>query len=390
MPAGLQINRPASEIDHVATDVDLDASGLLKELSGPAREDRRELIEWLLGNGFGIDRIRDALSPILLAGNRVLGDDGTLLSPHEVAESSGVPVELLQQLHRAAGLAGGENPDIAVHSRADAESVVPAALLVALGVDVQQVVLAVRLLSEGCRKAAMTMRRAALLALLRPGSTELELARDFEALLRDAQPLFSTLASDLFRLALRQFIETEAINAAEREAGVLPGARPVAVAFADLVGFTRLGEALPPEELIAVAARLGDLARGVVQRPVQFVKIIGDAVMLVSPEPRALLTTVFDLVDVAEAAGLPRLRVGIAFGSAVCRAGDWYGSPVNMASRVTGAAPAAAVLVDESVRTVIGDAADAGFTPVRRRHLKGIRGEVRLYRAWRQAASPHG
>lgn len=374
----------------MAADVDLEALGLLNGLSGSAREDRRELIEWLLGHGFDADRVRGALSPILLAANRVLGDDGTLRSPREVAESAGVSVQLLQQLHRAIGLAGDENPETALHSRADAESVLPAVLLADLGLDAQQVVLAVRLLSEGCRKAAMTMRRGALQAVLRPGSSELELAQAIEALLRDAQPIFNSLASELFRLALRQFFETEAINAAERAAGVMPGARPVGVAFADLVGFTRLGEALPPVELVAVASRLGDLARGVVERPVQFVKLIGDAVMLVSPDPRALLTTVFNLVDVAEATGLPRLRVGIAFGSAVSRAGDWYGSPVNVASRVTSAAPPAAIVVEESARAVIGDAVGVEFTPVRRRHLKGIAGQVRLYRVHRVAPRPDG
>jgi len=367
----------------MAADVDLEASGLLNGLSGSAREDRRELIEWLLGHGFDIDRVQRALSPILLATNRVLGDDGTLRSLREVAESNGVPLELLQQLHVVAGLPGGEDPEAALHSRADAESVLPATQLADLGLGAEQVVLAVRLLSEGCRKAAMTMRRGALQAVLHPGSSELELAQSFEVLVREAQPIFDSLASELFRLALRQFFETEAINAGERAAGVLPGARPVGVAFADLVGFTRLGEALPPTELVAVAGRLGDLARGVVERPVQFVKLIGDAVMLVSPDPKALLRAVFNLVDVAGATGLPQLRVGIAFGTAVSRAGDWYGSPVNMASRVTSAAPPAAVVVEDSARAAIGEVAGVEFTPVRRRHLKGIAGQVRLYRVQR-------
>lgn len=365
----------------MATDVDLDASGLLSDLSGSAREDRRELIEWLLGQGFGIDRIRGALSPILLGAQRVLGDDGTLRSPREVAESSGVPMELLRQLHEAIGLPGGEDPDAALQSRADVESVVPAARLAELGFDAQQLTLVVRLLADGCRKAAITMRQAGLKVLLRPGSTERELAQAFEALAHDAQPLLDSLAGELFRYALRQFAETEAIAADERMAGELPGARLVGVAFADLVGFTRLGEALPPEELIMVAVRLADLARGVVQRPVQFVKVIGDAVMLVSPDPQALLRSVFAVLEAAAAARLPRLRVGMAFGSAVSRAGDWYGSPVNLASRVTGVAAPASIVVEQAACAAIGDMAGIEFTPTRRRRLKGVRGEVRLYRA---------
>ena len=58
------------------------------------------------------------------------------------------------------------------------------------------------------------------------------------------------------------------------------------VAFADLVGFTRLGEELPPAGLERVAARLTELAQSVTDAPVRLVKSIGDAVMLASPDAR--------------------------------------------------------------------------------------------------------
>jgi adenylate cyclase len=149
------------------------------------------------------------------------------------------------------------------------------------------------------------------------------------------------------------------------------------------VGFTQLGEQMPPEDLGLLAIRLADLARDVVASPVQFVKTIGDAVMLVCSDPLTLLVTVLDLVDAAAAEDFPRLRVGLAFGNAVNRAGDWYGSPVNLASRVTGAAPAGTVRVNESARTAIGDPPDIEWSSPEARHLKGIRGEVPLYGARR-------
>ena len=120
-------------------------------------------------------------------------------------------------------------------------------------------------------------------------------------------------------------------NAVERAAGTLPGARPITVAFADLVGFTQLGEVLPPEELARVAGRLTDLSRQLVCEPVRFVKTIGDAVMLVSPDPEKLLGALLGLLEAAAADDFPRLRAGVATGMAVGRAGDWYGSPVNLA-----------------------------------------------------------
>jgi len=130
-----------------------------------------------------------------------------------------------------------------------------------------------------------------------------------------------------------------------------------------------------------VAARLANLTRDVVTDPVHFVKTIGDAVMLVSPDANKLLIAVLELMEAAAADQFPRLRAGVASGLAVTRAGDWYGSPVNLASRVTGAAPPGVVLVAESARGAIGDAPGIVWSFVKARHLRGVQGEVRLFRA---------
>jgi adenylate cyclase len=88
------------------------------------------------------------------------------------------------------------------------------------------------------------------------------------------------------------------------------------VAFADVVGFTRLGEAMSPEDLGLLAERLSGLAREVATHPVQFVKTIGEAVMSVYTDPKPLLMTVLDLVEAADADAFPanpsrdRLRAG--------------------------------------------------------------------------------
>ncbi|WP_280828615.1 adenylate/guanylate cyclase domain-containing protein [Mycobacterium sp. OTB74] len=367
----------------VPSEHDIAALGLLDGLQGRARDERIEIISWLLSNGFDINQIRAEYSPILLPAIRSIGDDGTSTSAREVSESTGVDLVLLQRLHRAAGLVRLE-PDVR-QSRADAESVLAAARLVDIGLDRDVVVLIVRLLMDGLNPAAATMRRAALKAALHPGASELELAQTVDLLAHDADAVIGPMVDSLMRLALRHSFETEAINAHERATGTLPGARDVAVAFADLVGFTRLGEQVAPEELGQVAVRLADLARDLVTSPVQFVKTIGDAVMMVSSDPHKLLTTVLDLVDAAAADDFPRLRVGVAFGRAVSSSGDWFGSPVNMASRVTGVAPAGTVRVTQAARRTIGETPGIGWSFAEARQLKGIRGEVVLYDAHRAA-----
>ncbi|MDT7765978.1 MAG: adenylate cyclase [Mycobacterium sp.] len=200
-------------------------------------------------------------------------------------------------------------------------------------------------------------------------------------------PLLGPLCEDVLRVQLRHTLETEAVSVAERAAGTLPGARNVAVAFADLVGFTRLGEAVPPEELENLASRLSDLTYDVVSPPVRFIKTIGDAVMLVSTDPVALLRTALELLAAAEKYekydDFPQLRIGLASGCAVSRAGDWFGSPVNVASRVTGVARPGTVLVSESVREAVGSADGFSWSFAGGRHLKGVKGEVKVFRARR-------
>ena len=112
-----------------------------------------------------------------------------------------------------------------------------------------------------------------------------------------------------------------------------------------------------------------------------FIKTIGDAVMFVSTDAAALLRAALELLAAAEKEDMPPLRVGLAAGSAVRRAGDWFGSPVNLASRVTAVSRPGAVLIAEAARDLIGDSDDFTWFFAGARHVKGIKGEVKLFRA---------
>lgn len=375
----------------MSADVDIEALGLLDGLEGPARQERADLIAWLLDRGFSLEHIRASVAaPLMLPAYRVLGDDGSLVSAREIGEATGIGLEVLQRLQRAIGLPRIDDPDAAVLPRADAEAVRHAKTFLEFGYDPDDAVAVLRVLVESLGHAAAMMREAALKTLLRPGSSEIELAQASEQLAVLAAPKLAPMMDDLLRLALRHSFEMEAVNAAERAAGVLPGARPVTVGFADLAGFTRLGEALPAEELERVASRLADLAHDVAIRPVRFVKSIGDAVMLVCFETVPLLDAVLDLAEAAAVDGLPALRIGVASGCAVTRAGDWYGSPVNLASRVTSSARPGTVLVAESTRDVAGNISNIDWFSVGARRLKGVSGEVKLYRIERAGLQPRG
>jgi Adenylate and Guanylate cyclase catalytic domain len=159
--------------------------------------------------------------------------------------------------------------------------------------------------------------------------------------------------------------------------GVPPEERKRAVAE------SRLGEQVPIEEIGLVATRLTELANAVAEAPVRLVKLIGDAAMLVSSQPRELVEAALALVEAAEQQGdeFPPLRAGVAFGTALGRGGDWYGRPVNLASRVTRIAGPDSVLVTEEARDAAADGFSYSFAGERR--LKGIQGRVRLFRVRR-------
>jgi adenylate cyclase len=358
---------------------------LLGDLEGSARAERAELIEWLFEQGVTADEIRNAFAPMLLISRRVMGDDGTYMSAREISESYGIDLELLQRVQRAIGLSRVDDPDAVVHMRADGVAATYAQRFIEMGLNPDNIVLVVRVLAEGLAHAAEVMRYTALASILRPGATELEIAKGSQALVTQIKPLLGPMIEDMLFMHLRHSMETEAVNASERAAGApLPGARHITVAFADLVGFTRLGEEVPAEELGQLANRLADLARDVAVPPVRFIKTIGDAVMFVCTDPAPLLDAVIKLVEITDSDNdFPRLRAGIAGGSAVSRAGDWFGSPVNLASRVTAVARPGAVLAAESTRDELGDDAGFSWSFAGGRHLKGIKGEVRLFRARR-------
>jgi adenylate cyclase len=372
----------------VAEDFDLEASGLLDGLEGKERDERAELIRWLLERGVTVEQIRAGFMPALLASRRLLGDDGVYVSARETSEKTGIDLELLQRLQRAMGLPRVDDPDAAVYLRADAEAAAYAKKSLELGIEPDQVVQITRTLAEGLSRAAEVMRYAALASILDPTATELQIAKNSEALVREIAPMLGPMIQEMLRLQLRHLMETEAVTASERAEGQrLPGARLVTIAFADLVGFTRLGEVVPPEDLERLSQRLADMAREVAVPPVRFIKTIGDEVMLVSSDPVALLDAVLDLVDATEGDdNFPRLRAGIATGMAVSRAGDWFGSPVNLASRVTSAARPGSILVSEQAREAIADDERFTWSFAGARHLKGIKSDVKLFRARRTSA----
>jgi len=373
---------PYAGFHMAAEQIDFAAEGLLDGLEGEQRAERVALLQYLDENGVSLAEMRRATGRgtlMFLPAERVIGGRERYTAA-EIAERSGVSEEYLMSVLRTMGLPIRDR-DEASYTESDLEVVELAHAARAAGISDEELLDLLRALGRGLAQAAETIRALPLRLVLEPDLSESALAQRYASATSELAPMLTPLISGLLNVHLRQMAESEAISEAERRGGQLPGSREVAICFADLVGFTRLGEEVPPEELGHLARRLEALAADVVEEPVRLVKTIGDAAMLASVEPEPLLDATLSLLDAADAEGsdFPQLRAGVALGPALSSAGDWFGRPVNLASRITQIARPGSLLAEREVRESAPDAYRWSFAGERR--LRGVRGAVPLYRA---------
>ena len=361
--------------------MDFEAEGLLDGLEGDEREARVRLLEQLSDAGVADEELRKAVAEqrlALLPVERVLGAERTL-SAEEAAKRADVPVEFVKRFRRALGLPLNED-DGRAFSEDDVRMLDDLKKFLDAGLEEEGIEDATRVVGESMSRVARTVAQLTATSLIRPGVNEHDLGIGFAEAARQLVPLFGEQLEAVFKQQLLEVVRSEMISQQERATG-LSGAETINVSFADLVGFTKLGEELPPEELGRVAGRLGEIAAKVAEPPVRLIKTIGDAAMLVSPETEPLVRVTLDLVDAANDAGedFPMLRAGVARGEAIPRGGDWYGRPVNVASRVTGVARPGSVLVTESVHEKVEGA--FGWSYAGKKKLKGVKDPLPLFRA---------
>ena len=368
--------------------VDFERDGLLDGLAGEEREARLRLLSELSEQGVEPEELRRAVAEqrlALLPVERVLAGEGERYTAAEASERVGIELELLQRVWRALGLALADDEREAIYTDRDIEGAKRVKALLDAGIPEEGVLEVARLLGMTMSQLAAANRQLIADAFMREGDTEYDAASRFAAAAEAFMPLIAETLPYVLRLHLREQIRHDAFALADLSAGRLEAADDVAVCFADLVGFTQLGETLEPEALGAVTGRLAELAAGAVEPPVRLVKMIGDAVMLAGPDPAAVVDSALRLVETASEQGeeFPMLRAGVAWGRALPRAGDWYGRPVNLASRVTGIARPGSLLADGGIHDRLEDEYDWSFAGERR--LKGIDGKVKLYRCRRPA-----
>ena len=368
--------------------IDFEAEGLLQGVDGEARAARLSLLEELAVDGVSLEELREAIEAgrlTLLPVERALAGTGPRYTPREVAEVSGVDLGLLQRASAALGIPYPD-PDVSALTEADVEAAKRFKALRDAGLPEEGMLQVARTIGMGTARIAEANRELTIRTLMQQGDTERDLARRFAVAAHHLMPLVGPILVYALQANTLEQVRRDVIGAADLASGEMGATVEVAVCFADLVEFTKLGEEIAVEELGLVAGRLEEMATAVAEPPVRLVKLIGDAAMLVSTEAEPMVEAALRLVEASEREGeeFPRLRAGVAYGPALAQAGDYYGRPVNLASRITGVAKPGSVLADVAAREAAGESFNYSYAGERR--LKGFDTRTKLFRVRREGA----
>jgi adenylate cyclase len=216
---------------------------------------------------------------------------------------------------------------------------------------------------------------------MREGIPGLEIAEQMEGLVGEVLPFIAPLMSFVHGRFLAHFVEQDVIGHMEAEldeSAHEEGRLRVAIAFADLAGYARL-----------TVERGDDVALGTVERFVEAVeqslpvdarvtKTLGDEVMVVGSDPAALTEWAVELQS-GSTGEEPSVRIGIHYGEAIYRDGDYYGRDVNQAARVVARAGGGEVLVTRPVVDMAAGVDGLEFDRIGEVRLKGFSEPTELF-----------
>jgi adenylate cyclase len=215
--------------------------------------------------------------------------------------------------------------------------------------------------------------------LIRDGVEGLDIAEELAGLASELLPLTGPIMDQVHQRLLQHFVAQDVVGhleAVSDEDGALGRVR-VAIAFADLAGYTRLTEELGEEEALEVVERFVAGVEDSLPDDARVIKTIGDEVMVVATDASALADWAVGFQELSTERPLP--RIGIHAGRALYRDGDYYGRAVNLASRVGARAAGGEVLVTREVVEAAGR--HLAFQQIGEVKLKGFDEATELFLA---------
>jgi adenylate cyclase len=303
-------------------------------------------------------------------------------SIEEAAAETGLEPELVERILVILGTPKGQRE----LSRDDLAAMRHCARVLAAGFPLVAFLQLVRVYAQSMRRIADAEVRLFHLyvhePLIRDAVPELEMAEEMGELAGDILPLAAPLTEYLHQRYLRFFVEQDVVGHMEAGASmdtaeIELGHVHVSLCFIDLTGFTRYTEEEGDIEALDVVENFVVNVESTLPREATIVKTIGDEVMVVSPDPASLTEWAVDFLS--RFPQRPQPRVGIHYGDAVYRDGDYFGSQVNLVHRVVNRALAGEVLVTDSVCGAIAASDRLRFEPIGEVTLKGFPNPTALF-----------
>jgi adenylate cyclase len=215
--------------------------------------------------------------------------------------------------------------------------------------------------------------------LMREGVPGVQIAEEMQGLAADLLPLVAPMMDLVHKRLLAHFVDQDVIGHMEADLDQRDrldlGHVRVAVAFADLAGYTRMTEELGDEHAVDVVERFVAEIEHTLPDDARIIKTIGDEVMVVATDPAALVDWAVGFQQLHRARPLP--RIGMHHGTVVYRDGDYYGREVNQAARVSARSGAGEVLVTREVVDAAGS--HLAFERIGEVRLKGFSDATELF-----------
>jgi adenylate cyclase len=304
------------------------------------------------------------------------------ISPAEAAERTGMEPELIERLMALLGTPVGREGTL---NAADVRAMEHCARVLDSGFPLVAFLQLVRVYAQSLRKIADAEVRLFHLyvhePLMQDRVAPLDMAEEMEGLAADLLPVAAPLMDYMHNRYLRFYIEQDVVGHMEEsgEAQTRRGLTRVSMAlcFVDLTGFTRYTEEEGDEEALDLVERFVDTVEATLPAEATVVKTIGDEVMIVSPEVTTLTEWAVGFLGLFQ--DRPQPRVGIHYGQAVYRDGDYFGGDVNLAHRLVNRALAGEVLVTRPVCEAVSGSQYLDFQAIGDVSLKGFPQPVQLY-----------
>ncbi len=314
----------------------------------------------------------------------LLSGDEERLSVEQVAAETGLEPELVERILVILGTPVDRRREM---GEQDAAAMRHCARVLAAGFPLVAFLQLVRVYAQSMRRIADAEVRLFHLyvhePLIRDAVPELEMAEEMGELAADVLPLAAPLTEYLHRRYLGFFVEQDVVGHMEADAAAVDTAEielghvHIALCFIDLTGFTRYTEEEGDIEALDVVENFVATVEETLPREATIVKTIGDEVMIVSPDPAALTEWAVDFLS--RFPERPQPRVGIHYGDAVYRDGDYFGSQVNLVHRVVNRALAGEVLVTDRVCETIAASERLSREGIGQVTLKGFPAPIELY-----------